>query len=296
MPSLTRYCPAKVNLYLKVVGRRADGYHNLVSVMQPLTLADELTLELSGTTVHLECNHPGLPTDERNLAMRAARLFQTVAGRPAGLRLRLHKRIPVAAGLGGGSSDAAGVLRGLNDLAGHPLTEADLHRLAARLGADVPFFLGEGPALARGIGTDLKALELPEFWFVLINPGFAVDTGWVYRNLQLDGTRLSEDNLLAAVDSGLQRPEDLSWLTNDLESVTLRRYPEMEAWKAALRQRGAQVALMSGSGPTVFGIFPDEESSGEAAATLRGGEQVWVAMTRGLSGRCRTSGRGETHP
>jgi len=284
MPSLTLACPAKVNLFLKVVRRRPDGYHDLVSVMQPLTLADELTLTLTGEEVHLDCDHPTLPRDDGNLAVQAARRFQQELGRPFGVQLRLTKHIPLAAGLGGGSSDAAGVLTGLNELTGRPLTEAVLHRLGTRLGADVPFFLGSGPALARGIGADLSPLRLPPYWFVLINPGFPVDTGWVYRNLRLDGDRLSEDNLLAAVRGGLQQPDNLTWLANDLETVTLAQYPEIAAWKTTLGHQGARAALMSGSGPTIFGIFADDTAAAHAAAAISDRGANWVSVARGLTG------------
>lgn len=296
MPTLTLACPAKVNLFLKVVRRRPDGYHDLVSVMQPLTLADELILSLTGEVVHLDCDHPTLPRDDANLAVRAARLFQQEVGRPFGVHLRLTKNIPLAAGLGGGSSDAAGVLRGLNDLTGRPLPTAVLHRLGAHLGADVPFFLESGPALAQGIGDRLTPLPLPPHWFVLINPGFPVDTGWVYRNLRLDGDRLSEDNLLAVVRAAVQKPEELSWLANDLESVTLTRHPDLAAWKTNLLQQGARAALMSGSGPTIFGVFADVATAAQAAAVISRREAVWVTVTRGLTGAPTPECTQETHP
>ncbi len=133
-------CPAKVNLYLRVVGRRPDGYHEVVTVMQPLSLADVLTVDLAGESIQLMCDQPGLPQGEENLVWRAARRFQEETGQPRGVRLRLSKNIPVAAGLGGGSSDAAGTLLALNALTGKPLADSRLHHLAGRLGADVPFF------------------------------------------------------------------------------------------------------------------------------------------------------------
>jgi 4-diphosphocytidyl-2-C-methyl-D-erythritol kinase len=180
-------CPAKVNLYLRVVGRRPDGYHELVTVMQPLTLADVLTVILAGQDISLECDHPELPPGEENLVWRAARQFQAETGQKPGVRLTLRKRIPVAAGLGGGSSDAAGTLWALNELAGKPLEPARLHRLAGRLGADVPFFLRRAPAVGRGTGTQLSAVTLLPYWYLLLNPGVPLSTRWVYENLDLAG-------------------------------------------------------------------------------------------------------------
>ena len=180
-------CPAKVNLYLRVVGRRPDGYHEVVTVMQPLTLADTLTVTLAGAGISLRCDRPDLPQGEENLVWRAARQFQEETGLTSGVRLRLSKRIPVAAGLGGGSSDAAGTLLALNELAGKPLPPGDLHRLASRLGADVPFFLAREPAVGRGTGTQLSPVTLLPYWYLLVNPGVPLSTRWVYENLDLAG-------------------------------------------------------------------------------------------------------------
>ncbi|MBM4286640.1 MAG: 4-(cytidine 5'-diphospho)-2-C-methyl-D-erythritol kinase [Deltaproteobacteria bacterium] len=277
MNSLTWWCPAKVNLYLKVVGRRPDGYHELVTVMQPLSLADELNLTVVGESLALECNHPDLPWDEGNLALRAALAFQESASQKFGLRIRLTKNIPLAAGLGGGSSDAAGVLKGLNRLRGQPLDESRLHYLARQLGADVPFFLMAGPALGRGIGDVLTPVTLPPCWLVLVNPGFAVSTAWVYSQVQPPYQPPDPDFF-----TRLSREPPSSWLHNDLETVTLQRYPVLADLKLALLQEGAQGALMSGSGPTVFGIFADEGTARQAGARLQATTGHWAAVTQGL--------------
>lgn len=280
MRSLVRACPAKVNLFLKVVGRRPDGYHNLITVMQPLALADELTLTLTPGDIILRCNNQELPQDARNLAFRAARRFQRALRRDFGVRIQLKKRIPLAAGLGGGSSDAAGVLLGLNALLDFPLPFAALHRLAGELGADVPFFLLSGPALGQGIGTLVTPLCLPAYWYVLLNPGFQVSTRWVYANLPQPVTAPTEEADWAGLS---QRPVE-TWLHNDLEYVTLKAYPQLTVLKQALNAQGAQATLMSGSGPTVFGIFSSHQDAQRAAEHLEKSFPGWLTVTRGISG------------
>jgi len=276
---LRRLCPAKVNLYLKVLGRRADGYHEVVTVMQALTLADELWLT-PGQGLALTCQPLGMvPTGAQNLVWRAAEKFAAATGREPQVNIRLVKKIPVAAGLGGGSSDAAGTLLALNDLAGQPLAFGTLHRLATELGADVPFFLSLGPAVGRGIGTALSSLDLPPFWYVLLNPGLSISTRWVYGNLDLEEVVGSGAAIPEAWDG--EHPED--WVTNDLETVTLARYPELQALLGLLAQAGARVQGMSGSGPTLFGLFTDQDAAREAARAMRRHFSGWLAVARGLT-------------
>lgn len=281
IPTIRRACPAKVNLYLKILGRRPDGYHDLITVMQPLTLADELTLAPDRNSLTLICDHPELPQGEENLVFRAARVFERETGLELRVRLTLHKRIPVAAGLGGGSSDAAGCLLALNTLAGGPLDMAALHRLGASLGADVPFFLRPGPAVGRGIGTELAPLALPPYWYVLANPGFSLSTRWVYENLDLKSLNVEEELDLKK----FSRDNPGAWVKNDLESVTLKRHPEMLETLKELDRLGAQARGMSGSGPTLFGLFPTLEAARQAGRELRGAFKGWMALAQGLTGR-----------
>jgi 4-diphosphocytidyl-2-C-methyl-D-erythritol kinase len=249
--------------------------------MQPLSLADELKLTLGGSGLTLACDAPELPQGEENLVWRAAAQFLAASGLKLGLHLALTKRIPVAAGLGGGSSDAAGALLALNAATGHPLNAAALHRLGSRLGADVPFFLHPGPKIARGIGADLQPIALPPYWYVLMNPGLAVSTKWVYENLDL--AALNEVNRKRESGWDPERPGD--WVANDLETVTLRHYPELNGHIQSLARLGALAQGMSGSGPTLFGLFASPERAREAAARLRESFQGWLAVARGLTGK-----------
>lgn len=271
-------CPAKVNLYLRVVGRRPDGYHELVTVMQPLTLADVLTVSLGGAGISLTCDRPELPLGEENLVWRAARRFQEEAGFSQGVRLSLAKRIPVAAGLGGGSSDAAGTLLALNELAGKPLADSRLHRLASLLGADVPFFLAREPAVGRGTGTQLSALTLLPYWYLLVNPGVPLSTRWVYENLDL--AALPGPPAAEAWDP--EHPE--TWVANDLGTVAVKRFPELGQLLASLKDAGAWCQGVSGSGPTLFGLFHNREAAHQAGLTLRRTFRGWLTVARGLTG------------
>jgi len=276
--SLRILCPAKVNLHLSVLGRRSDGYHEILTLMQAVDLSDELLLEVKGEGIRVQCDHPELPAGEDNLAWKAARLYQEETGDRFGLEIRLVKRIPVAAGLGGGSSDAAGVLRGLNELRGNPIPRDRLALWASRLGADVPFFLQGRPALATGIGETLEPVGItPPLWYVLVFPGWPVSTRWVYENLDLG---LTTSPKKTNIPHFIERVEEIAELLhNDLESVTARVHPWVSRAKARLREMGALGALMSGSGPTVFGVFRDEVAARETHAGFgpQAEESVWWA-------------------
>jgi len=247
--------PAKLNIRLKVIGRRSDGYHDLVSIMIPVDLFDLLDVEFIPEGVRFSCRGIDLPDDESNLVVRAARAFfaRTQLGR--GISIRLEKRIPVAAGMGGGSSDAAATLLLLNRMCSNPLSPEDLRDAARSLGADVPFFLACKPSLAMGIGEILEPIATwPEFWYVIVTPPIRVSTAWVYRNLQLK--ELTGDEYRRISDILREKPAAIARiLENDLESVTSARFPVIETIKHLLLDSGAEGALMTGSGPTVFGVF-----------------------------------------
>ena len=261
--------PAKINLFLHVRRRRPDGYHDLFSLMCRVGLYDRIELSAGGAAIRLECSDPALPTDEGNLAFRAAQRFFDALGQPGGVRIRLEKHIPAGAGLGGGSSNAASVLLGLNRLHGGPLSRARLFGLGKGLGADVPFFIFQSPALASGIGDRLEAYSrIPPLTAVVVCPPLSVSTRMVYQNLNLRLTNRSKPPTRAHLKTAAFDP--LQHLCNDLETVTLALYPELTVIKHRLIELGALGSLMSGSGSSVFGLFRDRGAARNAADALAG--------------------------
>jgi len=261
--------PAKVNLFLHVRRRRPDGYHDLFTLMCRVGLYDHIELSSGGGAIRLDCSDPALPTDEGNLALRAAQRFFDALGRPGGARIRLEKRIPAGAGLGGGSSNAASVLLGLNRLHGAPLSRARLLGLGKGLGADVPFFVFQSPALASGIGDRLEAYSrIPPLTAVVVCPPLSVSTRMVYQNLNLQLTNRSKPPTRAHLKTAAFDP--LQHLCNDLETVTLALHPELTVIKRRLIELGALGSLMSGSGSGIFGLFPDRVAARNAADALAG--------------------------
>jgi len=280
--------PAKINLFLRVTGRRPDGYHELVTLMCPVALFDTLTLTPEKEGLHVICSHPDVPEDDANLAARAARLFmETAFPGPScpisGLTIRIEKMVPVGAGLGGGSSDAAAVLTTLNRHCENPLSTPALMELAGRLGADVPFFLLGGAALATGIGERLEPFShLPSWTALLVYPNVAVSTAWVYKNLNL---RLTKDEKKLRKFHFKDRFFNVAeHLVNDLESVTSGAFPVIEEIKRLLLAHGAAGAMMSGSGSTVFGLFetPGRAKSAYSALCNNQRSQNWTLYVADL--------------
>ena len=264
--------PAKINLCLHVLGKRPDNYHDLAMLMQRVSLYDRIDISLvSRPGVRVTCEGIDLGPGEENIAARAGRRLLALAGERRGVDVVIDKQIPVAAGLGGGSSDAASVLLALNDMLELGLDRQALMVEGAALGADVPFFVFQHTAWATGIGDVLERVDdLPAVWYVLVNPGLGVSTAWVYRNLGL--TSPPDMTKLPRFPRTL---EDLGgFLHNDLERVTVVRYPLIAQIKERLLALGAAGALMSGSGPTVFGLFGDEGVARVAAGAFAG-EQGW---------------------
>lgn len=269
---------AKVNLHLSVLGRRSDGYHEIATLMQKITLCDEMRFEPGGSGVVLRCPGTSLPEDRGNIVRRAAGALFARAGRSMDVAITIQKRIPVAAGLGGGSSNAAVTLEVLNELMETPLERAELLDLGARLGADVPFFLGGGTAWAFGIGERLVPENLPPFWLVLVNPGYEVSTKEVYEGLKMGLTNKVIQYKIPRLETV---PRIVRHLRNDLEKVTMSLHPDLSEIKGKLMASGAMGTLMSGSGPTVFGIFETEEKAiqGEMSLNEQSAGSVFRART-----------------
>ena len=245
--------PAKINLFLRVLRKRADGYHDIVSLMQKITLYDELIFSPRPKGIVLNCPGSDLPTSEDNLVFRAAQSIFAYANYSSGVEIKLTKKIPLAAGLGGGSSDAATTLIALNKMCSLNLKKNELIKLGAKIGADVPFFIFGNNALASGTGDKLKALQdLPKINLILIKPRFELSTKMVYESLNL---RLTMGKNNYSIPRLLDLSDIIQGLHNDLESVSLETHSELADLKKMLLRHGALGALMSGSGPTVFGIF-----------------------------------------
>ena len=255
--------PAKINLFLKVVGERPDGYHEIITLLSRIGLFDTVVLAFDQPFISVECSHPRVPEDRNNLAYRAASLFLDALSTHDGVAISIDKVIPVAAGLGGGSSNAAAVLTGLNQHYGFPLGDGELREIGLKVGADVPFFLFGHVAVARGIGEDLEAYEdLPPLSVVLVCPRFEVPTAWVYKNLTLRLTNREKNFNIRDLKQDFSRVKD--FLFNDLEEVTIGEFPEIKTIKNTLLDLGAEAALMSGSGPSVFGLFKDAQQATRA--------------------------------
>lgn len=297
-PPLTLLAPAKLNLGLEIVGRRPDGYHEIVTLFQTVALHDTLTIapgpDLALRTDPARC---GDATGDDNLVLRAARVLAAHAAargsgpdRPRGATLTLEKRIPAAAGLGGGSSDAAAALRGLRRFWGLPVTDAELAALAAGLGADVPFFLRGGTALATGIGERLEALPpLPPAWFVVLTPALPLPPDKTRRLYHaLTPTDFGDGARTLAQAARLRRgdPLDPALLVNTFATPLARLFPAWDAWRRRFLDAGAAWALPSGSGPSLFAGVPDEAAGHRLAASLvpPGGDAAEVHVVRAIDG------------
>jgi len=283
------FSPAKINLYLRIRGKRPDGYHELENIMLPLDFGDQITLQPHKTGLTLECDNPNLPADDSNLALRAAKALAQAFAVESGAKIVLQKRTPLAAGLGGGSSNAASVLLGLNRLWNLDAPSAHLHEIAAQLGSDINFFMAGGAALCRGRGETVEPIACKfTAAILLVNPGFGIPTKWAYENwakasaaapLTVNPPEVSlllralADDDLAGVSRGM---------FNSLEAPSIRKFPLIELIKNAMREAGAAGAMMSGSGATVFGLFASVEAAEQSARLIREqfGPSMWTQVTR----------------
>jgi 4-diphosphocytidyl-2-C-methyl-D-erythritol kinase len=284
---LEKKSPCKVNLILNILGQRADGFHELETVMQPVNVCDEMTFERTGAGLQLTCSHPELPTDTKNLVHRAATSFLAAAKISDGVKIHLQKNLPLAGGIGGGSANAAVTFTALNELFGSPLPLEKLHELAAALGSDVPFFLYDKPALATGRGEKVQTLEnfpaLRGRAFFLAHPGFGISTPWSYQNLArfpaaLNGQTGRAEKLVTALQSK-NWPAIADGIYNSLEAPAFDKFPVLSLYQEFLRENGALAALMSGSGSTTFAIAENLAAAENLAEKFRSqfGANGWTA-------------------
>jgi len=286
-PALRVRCPAKINLGLWILGRRPDGYHEIDTVMQTVSLEDELLLERAGDGFELTTRGLPIPANGPNILERA---WELIAPRnpPAGVRVRLTKRIPVAAGLGGGSSDAAGFLVGLDRLLGLDLPEEEIRDLAARLGSDVTFFLKGGTARATGRGEQVRHLcPAPPGWIVLATPPVAISTTWAYERVKIPLTLAGRSATILAAAIASQDWRSISpHFHNDFEDAVLSEFEVVAGLRRALDASGVLGSLLSGSGSTVFGLArtrDEAQSAARAAAALGASVHVVRTTERGVA-------------
>lgn len=311
---------AKINLCLYVLGKRKDGYHQIVSVIQAIDLADKLELTKTASGIKIECDNTNLPSDRRNLAYQAASAFFNKSKIKGGVRLKLYKKIPLASGLGGGSSNAAFVLKGLNQLYQTDLSKKELSSLGAKIGSDVPFFFSEGQALVKRRGEIVQNIDIfDKYWLVLVKPNFEISTARAYEALKRvsekpyrggrAGCPTYEESITCnhvgrapspakqafqkSLKIGLTtKPREINLKTcreklsffsaissweNHLEMVALKKYPIIKNIKQTLINLGAIKASMSGSGPTVYGLFETESQAEEVKEKIGKGDwQIYL--------------------
>lgn len=277
MESISLRAPAKVNLRLDILGKRPDGYHEIKTWIYPISLADELHIERVKTArITVSSASPGLPLGEENLAYRAATLFIKERGLAGGVRIEIIKHIPVAAGLGGGSSDAAAVLKAMNILWGKNIPSEGLMEMGARIGADCPFFVVGKAAIMEGKGERVVSYLPPlKAWMVLINPGHPLSTKQVYEQGKWGLTKQGGDTKISMPPQDLEKMD--KFLRNDLEGPAMELLPIISTLKERLREAGAGGVSMTGSGPTVFGLFRTEAEAQQAARDLKM-EQGWICL------------------
>jgi 4-diphosphocytidyl-2-C-methyl-D-erythritol kinase len=263
---------AKINLGLNILRRREDGYHEIESVFQQIDLCDAIRISPISHGIEIICSHPDVPCDASNICHKAVRLLQAQTGRNEGIRIELNKKIPVGAGLGGGSSDAAAVLKALNQQWDLGLAQDALRSLARQLGADVPFFLSGRTMFAQGIGDILSPVNLMlDFIILIVFPKFSVSTVWAYKNYKINLTNSKKNITLADLFlADLDLLDLTNYLKNDLEQVVFERHPQLNSIKSKLYAMGAFYASMSGSGSSVFGLFFPDISFSEDVEALFG--------------------------
>ena len=287
--TLLKASGCKINLLLNILGKRPDGFHEIETVMQPVPLYDEIEFTPIGAGVQMSCDFPGLPCDGSNLVVRSASAFFAESGISAGVKMHLRKRIPMEAGLGGGSGNAATTLLGLNELFGNPLDAVRMNRLAAKLGSDVAFFLQDGPALSTGRGEFIEPLaefrQLRRLALVLLHPGFGVSTPWAYKSLagfpaDLNGRPGRAREMIRVLESDDQSAAWGALLYNSLEAPAFWKYPILQKYVEAFKELGSMGSVMSGSGSTVFAWFEQRLAAENAIEKMRSrfGAAFWSVI------------------
>ena len=288
MVKLEKESPCKVNLLLNILGKRPDGFHELETVMYPIPVFDRLSFSRGNNGIRLTCSDPVLPTDSRNLVHRAAEAFFRASGIKEGVHIHLEKKIPMAAGLGGGSGNAAVTLLGLNELFDRPLGQ--VQEIAASIGSDVPFFLHGKPALGIGRGEKIEPLDsfpaLEGAAFLLVHPGFGISTPWAYQQLArfpaaLNGQRGRAQKLISLLQRDKLENAGPQFY-NSLEAPALEKYPLLALFQEFLREKGAEAALMSGSGSSTFAVVKSRAAAEEMAESFKGkfGKSNWIAVVQ----------------
>ncbi|HSE84350.1 MAG TPA: 4-(cytidine 5'-diphospho)-2-C-methyl-D-erythritol kinase [Thermodesulfobacteriota bacterium] len=283
MKTVTLLSSAKVNLTLQVLRKRTDGYHEIRSIIQPVSLFDEVRVVLEeGEGIEIESSGIKIPLGQDNLAWKAAHAFTKECGLRLKVRISINKKIPLGAGLGGGSGNAAAVLVAMNRLT-RKLAEEELLRLSPKIGADVAFFIRCRSSIAQGVGEKITLINnFPLFHYVLVNPGFEVSTKRVYELWdEVDGQNLEQDDLEQTISLFRNRQFPLR---NDLENVTSLIYPEVKGLKERMVSMGAEAASMTGSGPIVFGVFEDEKKAKRIYDFMKDSKVYKVFLVQGISG------------
>ena len=263
MKSIELSSHAKINLRLDIVRKREDGYHDIRTLLQKVSLKDELSITPSSGGIKVTCDNHQVPANEGNLAYAAAQTILNQHGIKDGISISIKKNTPIAAGLGGGSSNAASTLIGINQLFGLGVSSQELMQIGKDIGADVPFFIFGKTALATGIGDRLEEIDLlPKLWLLLMTPGIQISTAWAYKNARMGLTSTPINTNIPNCINHLA--EIIPLLSNDLEKAVISRYPIIRSIKEELLDKGAKGSLMSGSGSTVYGIFSSEDEAKEA--------------------------------
>lgn len=266
---------AKINLCLYVLRKREDGFHDICTVMQAVDFHDRLSLYRIPRGIVVQTDDPKLPTDRRNLAYKAAQILLDRTKVSSGVKIKIQKRIPLSSGLGGGSSNAAFTLIGLNRLFNLGLPGKKLVEMARQIGSDVPFFLSSGQAVATGRGEKIREVKLPrDYWIVLIKPHVTLSTPWVYENFKIDLTKKRKSIKMYKKRESFF--DSIVGWENELEKVAVKKYPQIKVLRRRLEEIGAIKTSMSGSGPAVYGIFFDKPRYKEVRSLRSKEWQIWV--------------------